>query len=101
MAKKGCKFFEGTAAWSCLLLLSNRRKKFLATTYHPYLPSLNNSQNQGRPSASRCVIWAGSLGLSYRKQIVVADVTGKLPPKTVLGDWIGCCTRNGDTLSNS
>ena len=40
MAKKECKFCYATAAWSCLLLLSNSRKKFLATTYHPYLPSL-------------------------------------------------------------
>ena len=41
-AKKECKFCKATAAWSCLLLLSNSRNNFLATTYHPYLPSLYN-----------------------------------------------------------
>ena len=40
MAKKECKFCQATAAWYCLLLLSNSRKTFLATTYQPYLPSL-------------------------------------------------------------
>ena len=31
---------NATAAWSCLLLLSNIRMKCLATPHHPYLPSL-------------------------------------------------------------
>ena len=38
------------------------------------------------------------LGLSYRKQIVVADATGKLPPQNVMGDRIGC--RSGKMETN-